>query len=167
MTIANNTAEAIHIYQASTDDIPQILHFVRELADYEHAVEEAVATPAQLQQALFGEHPSVWAILAEFNGEVSGFALYFLNFSTWTGRHGLYLEDLYVSPQYRGYGIGKALLQRLAQIAVERNCARFEWNVLDWNTPAIAFYQSVGAQPLSEWTGYRLSGDALMHFAKD
>ncbi len=155
----------LNIRPATTGDVPLILNFIRELAEYERAPEEAVATEQQLETALFTEPARVWSVICEVDGEAAGFALYFLNYSTWTGKHGLYLEDLYVSPRFRGCGAGKALLQHLAKIAVENDYARFEWNVLDWNTPAIEFYESFGARPQSEWTGYRLTGAALHAFA--
>jgi GNAT superfamily N-acetyltransferase len=151
------------IRSATTDDVPAVLAMVRELAEYEHARNEALATEAQLRAALFGEHPAVFAHIAEDDetGEAVGFALWFLNFSTWQGKHGIYLEDLYVRPYARGGGHGRALLARLAQIAVERGYGRVEWSVLDWNEPSIGFYKSLGAVPMDEWTGFRLTGDAL------
>lgn len=155
----------IQIRPATRDDTALILHFVRELAQYEKALHEVEATEAHLERALFGADPRAWSVICELDGEPAGFALYFFNYSTWTGRYGLYLEDLYVSPQYRGSGAGKALLKYLARVAVDRDCGRFEWNVLDWNTPAIAFYESFGARAQSEWTGYRLAGQALADFA--
>ncbi len=151
------------IRAATPDDVPAILAMVRELAEYERARHEVRATEAQLRAVLFGPHPAVFAHVAEDDetGEAVGFALWFLNFSTWLGRHGLYLEDLYVKPHARGEGYGRALLTRLAQIAVERGYGRVEWSVLDWNEPSIAFYKSLGAVPMDEWTVFRLTGDAL------
>ncbi|PYC68146.1 GNAT family N-acetyltransferase [Streptomyces tateyamensis] len=151
------------IRNAVPEDVPTIVELIRELAEYERAREEAQATEEQLQQALFGEQPAVHALIAEDDttGETVGFALWFRNFSTWTGSHGIYLEDLYVRPQRRGGGYGKALLTELARIAVERGYQRFEWSVLDWNEPSIGFYKSLGAQPTDGWTVYRLTGDAL------
>ena len=137
------------------------IQLVRDLATYERAPDAVKATPEQLRAALFGPQPAAYALVAETGGEVVGFALYFLNFSTWEGVHGIYLEDLYVMPEHRGTGLGKALLKSLAQIAVERGYARFEWWVLDWNTPSIDFYRRLGAVPMDEWTVYRLTGDAL------
>lgn len=135
---------------------------VRELAEYEKAPHEAKATAGQLREALFGEHPAVFAHIAEDeSGRAVGFALWFHNFSTWSGTHGIYLEDLYVRPDSRGAGHGKALLVELARICVARGYSRLEWSVLDWNTPSIAFYRSLGAVPMEEWTVYRLSGSAL------
>jgi GNAT superfamily N-acetyltransferase len=135
---------------------------VRELAEYEKALEEARATEEQLHEALFGERPAAFAHIAETDeGEVAGFCLWFLNFSTWRGVHGIYLEDLYVRPEHRGGGYGKALLTQLARICVERGYERLEWSVLDWNAPSIAFYESLGARPQDEWTVYRLTDGAL------
>jgi len=133
-----------------------------DLADYEHALAEVKATPDQLRAALFGPTPAVYALVAETGGEVVGFALYFLSFSTWEGVHGIYLEDLYVRPAQRGTGRGKALLAALAAIAVARGYARVEWSVLDWNTPSIEFYRRLGAVAMDDWTGFRLTGDALV-----
>jgi GNAT superfamily N-acetyltransferase len=142
-------------------DVPRIHQLVLDLARYERAADQVRATPEQLQRALFGPAPAVHALVAEAGGKVVGFALWFLNFSTWEGVHGIYLEDLYVEPGHRGSGLGKALLQALAEIAVERGYARFEWSVLDWNTPSIEFYRGLGAVPMAEWTVFRLSGEAL------
>jgi GNAT superfamily N-acetyltransferase len=151
------------IRPATPDDVPAILGMVRELAEYERARDEVRATEAQLRTVLFGEQPAVFAHIAEDDetGEAVGFALWFLNFSTWLGRHGVYLEDLYVKPHVRGQGYGRALLTRLAQIAAERGYGRVEWSVLDWNDPSIAFYKSLGATAMDEWTVFRLTGDAL------
>ncbi len=136
---------------------------VRELAEYEKALDEAKATEEQLAEALFGERPAAFAHIAEdeVTGEPVGFALWFLNFSTWRGVHGIYLEDLYVRPSARGGGHGRALLTELARICVERGYERLEWSVLDWNAPSIAFYKALGALPQDEWTVYRLTDDAL------
>jgi len=151
------------IRPATTDDIPAIHAMVRELADYERALDAAEATEEQLRDALFGPHPAAFAHIAEddTSGSVVGFALWFLNFSTWKGVHGVYLEDLYVRPQSRGGGHGKALLTELARICVERGYGRLEWSVLDWNEPSIGFYKSLGAVPMDEWTVYRLTGEPL------
>lgn len=153
------------IRSARAGDVPEIHRLVRELAEYEKALPEVEASEEQLREALFGARPAVFAHIAEHatadGVETAGFALWFLNFSTWRGRHGIYLEDLYVRPQLRGGGHGRALLTELARICVERGYARLEWSVLDWNTPSIGFYQSLGAVPLDEWTGFRLTGDAL------
>ena len=155
------------IREATPADVPEILAMIHELADYEEAPHEVVATPGLLREALFGPEPAVYALMAEDDetGAVVGFALWFRNFSTWLGRHGVYLEDLYVRPSHRGHGYGKALLQDLARIAVERGYGRFEWWVLDWNTPAIDFYRSIDAVPMDEWTVYRVTGDALGRLA--
>ena len=155
------------IREATPADVPEILAMIHELADYEKAPHEVVATPGLLREALFGEDPAVYALMAEDDetGAVVGFALWFRNFSTWLGRHGVYLEDLYVRPSHRGHGYGKALLQELARIAVERGYGRFEWWVLDWNTPAIDFYRSIDAVPMDEWTVYRVTGEPLRRLA--
>jgi GNAT superfamily N-acetyltransferase len=151
------------IRTATPADIPVIHALVRELADYEKALDEAKATPEQLHEALFGAHPAAFAHIAEDDttGEPVGFTLWFLNFSTWRGVHGIYLEDLYVRPQARGGGHGKALLRELARICVERGYERLEWSVLNWNAPSIAFYEALGARPQDEWTVYRLTDEAL------
>jgi GNAT superfamily N-acetyltransferase len=145
-------------------DVAQIHQLVIDLATYERAPDQVRSTPGQLREALFGPQPAAYALVAEADGAVVGFALYFRNFSTWEGVHGIYLEDLYVRPQMRGAGLGKDLLRTLAQIAVERGYARVEWSVLNWNEPSIKFYRSLGAGPQDEWTTYRLTGDALAAF---
>ncbi|MFM9829509.1 MAG: N-acetyltransferase family protein [Sphingomonas sp.] len=150
---------------ATAADVPTILHLVRELAIYERALEKVVATEALLQEAMFAKTPAAEALIAEIDGAPVGLALFFHNFSTWTGWRGLYLEDLYVTPEARGRGMGKALLKRLAAIAVERGCARFEWAVLTWNTPAIDLYRAMGAEVMEEWRTCRVSGDALTRLA--
>ena len=142
-------------------DVPAILGFVRELAAFEREPDAVEATEPMLTAALFGERPAAEAVIAEADGVAAGFALFFHNFSTWTGRRGLYLEDLYVTPAARGRGVGKALLRHLAQVATTRGCARFEWSVLDWNADAIAFYRAMGAVGQDEWTVQRVSGAAL------
>jgi GNAT superfamily N-acetyltransferase len=149
------------IRPAVPEDVPTILRLVRELAEYERALHEVKATEEDLSRNLFGPEPRVFAHVVEHEGAVVGFALWFLSFSTWLGSHGIYLEDLYVSPSVRGRGYGRALLQELARIAVERGYGRVEWSVLDWNSPAIGFYKSLGAVSMDEWTGFRLTGDAL------
>jgi GNAT superfamily N-acetyltransferase len=150
------------IRTATPADVPLIHAMVRELAEYEKLRHEAKATEKQLHEALFGERPAAYAHIAESDdGEVAGFALWFLNFSTWRGVHGIYLEDLYVRPERRGGGHGKALLAELARICVERGYGRLEWSVLNWNAPSIAFYESLGARPQDEWTVYRLTDGAL------
>ena len=150
---------------AEQGDVATILRFVRELADYERAADKVVATDELLRAALFADPPQAEALIAEVDGAPVGMALFFHNFSTWTGWRGLYLEDLYVTPAARGAGVGKALLKRLARIATERGCARFEWSVLTWNTPAIDFYRSLGAETLEEWRINRVTGDALARLA--
>ncbi|TQN30530.1 L-amino acid N-acyltransferase YncA [Haloactinospora alba] len=158
------------IRPAHRDDVPAIHQLVRELAEYEKEPESAVATQRDFAEALFGPYPAAYAHIAEHTPEdggqdaepvTAGFALWFLNFSTWTGRHGIYLEDLYVRPELRGRGYGRALLAELARICNERGYTRLEWWVLDWNTPSIDFYKSLGAVPMDEWTVFRLDGQAL------
>jgi GNAT superfamily N-acetyltransferase len=146
---------------AVEDDVPVITAMIRELAEYERLLHELDATEDDYRRHLFGERPSAEVVLAEMNGRVIGYALFFTNFSTFRGRPGIYLEDLYVSPAERGQGAGKALLRHLARLALERECARLEWVVLDWNQPAIDFYVSLGAKPTSDWTTYRVTGPAL------
>ena len=148
------------IRPAVPSDVPAILSLIRELATYERSPSSVVATEDLLTSALFGESPAVFCHVAEDGGEVVGMALWFLNFSTWLGRHGLYLEDLYVRPSHRGSGLGKALLETLVDLARERGYGRVEWVVLDWNEPAHAFYRSLGAQPLDDWTVWRLDPTA-------
>ncbi|MEU7058058.1 GNAT family N-acetyltransferase [Streptomyces sp. NPDC046197] len=158
---------AAMIRTATPADVPVIHTLIRELAEYEKAPDEARATREQLFEALFGEHPAAFAHVAQApDGEVVGFALWFLNFSTWRGVHGIYLEDLYVRPEARGAGHGKALLRELARICAERGYERLEWSVLDWNRPSIAFYESLGARPQDEWTVYRLTDGALTALAR-
>lgn len=160
--------EAVHpgVREARESDVETIRQLILELADYERSVGAVKVTADQLARALFGPQPATYALVAEAAGEVVGFALYFRNFSTWEGVHGIYLEDLYVRPEHRGTGLGKGLLRSLAQLAVDRGYARFEWWVLDWNQPAIAFYHSLGAVAMDEWTVYRLSGEALRRVAE-
>jgi len=153
------------IRPARPSDAADIHRLVRELADYERSAGQVVATEDDLRRALFGEQPAVFALIAEHDGAVAGFALWFLNYSTWTGRHGIYLEDLYVTPGLRGHGYGRALLAELARICVDRGYGRLEWSVLDWNAPAIGFYASLGAVPMDEWTVNRLTGPALLALA--
>ncbi len=155
----------INIRKATIEDAALILHFVKELAIYEKAVHEVIATEEDIKNSLFNERVTAHAVICNKGDKPVGFAVYFFNYSTWLGQNGLYLEDLYVSPESRGTGAGKALLKHLARIAVNKNCGRFEWSVLDWNEPAIQFYESIGAAPLNEWVGYRLTGDALTAFA--
>jgi len=154
------------IRDAVPDDSATIYQFIVELADYEKAKHEVIASEEDIRTSIFGPDSATKALICEVNGEPIGFAVYFFNYSTWLGKHGLYLEDLYVTPTHRGTGSGKALLQALASRAVARDCGRMDWSVLTWNTPAIDFYQSIGAKPQDEWIGYRLQGDALTNFAK-
>ena len=156
---------AINIRPATPDDAELILHFITDLAIYEKAEHEVKTDAAGIRDSLFAEGSTAHGLICENDGQPIGYAVYFFNYSTWLGKHGLYLEDLYVSPEARGLGAGKALLRHLAQLAVARGCGRFEWSVLDWNTPAIDFYESFGARPQSEWTTYRLTGQALLDFA--
>jgi len=152
----------MRIRRAQESDLDVLESFIRDLAHYERAVELAQATPEQLRRSFFGYSPRVFCDLVETEeGVAAGFAVWFLNYSTWTGTHGIYLEDLFVRPEHRGHGYGKALLVHLAQECVREGYARLQWSVLDWNTPSIDFYNSLGAQAQDEWTVYRLSGDAL------
>ncbi|RXD03479.1 GNAT family N-acetyltransferase [Sphingomonas sp. UV9] len=154
-----------HIRSATAADVGTILRFVRELAAFEREPDAVEATEATLTEALFGAHPAAEALIADGPDGPLGFALFFHNFSTWTGKRGLYLEDLYVTPEARGQGVGGALLSHLAGMALDRGCARFEWSVLDWNADAIAFYRKVGAVGMEDWTIQRMSGDALVRLA--
>jgi GNAT superfamily N-acetyltransferase len=149
------------IRSATPADIPVIRQLIVDLAVYEREPDAVKASEADLDTALFGDRPLAEAVLAELDGKAVGVALFFTNFSTWAGRGGLYLEDLFVKPEARGQGVGKALLMHLAGIAVARGYARFEWSVLDWNEPAIGFYKALGAKPQDEWTVMRVEGDAL------
>lgn len=156
---------AIVIRPAVAADSALIYHFIRELAIYERAEHEVVTDVQGIQDSIFGKESSVSARICLIDNKPAGYAVYFFNYSTWLGKRGLFLEDLYVSPEFRGLGAGKAILHHLAREALAKGCGRFEWNVLDWNTPAIDFYESLGARPQTEWTGYRLTGDALTNFA--
>ena len=152
---------AIHLRPAGPADAARVLRFIRELAEYEREPDAVQATVESLATQLAADRPPFECLLADVDGAPAGFALFFHNYSTWRGRAGLYLEDLFVSPPLRGFGVGRALLRRLGAIAVERGCARMEWQVLDWNTPAHAFYRTLGAQPMDGWTLWRLTGEAL------
>jgi GNAT superfamily N-acetyltransferase len=156
----------IRIESAQERDVPLILELIRGLAEYERMSDQVVATEAGLREALFGAQPSAEVIVAYADDRPAGFALFFHNFSTFLGRRGLYLEDLFVKPEFRRLGIGRRLLTELARIAVARGCGRFEWSVLDWNAPAIEFYKRLGARPLDEWTIFRVTGDALTRLAE-
>ena len=156
---------AVRFRQAGPEDAGVILQFIRALADYEHMSDQVVATPDLLKEWIF-EKQKAEVLFAEVDGTAVGFALFFHNFSTFLGRAGIYLEDLFVLPEYRGRGYGKALLKKLAQIAVERGCGRLEWACLDWNRPSIDFYLSLGARPMDEWTVYRITGETLQNMAQ-
>jgi GNAT superfamily N-acetyltransferase len=153
------------IRPATQADLGTIEELIRALAEYERMADEVVMDGELLRQNLFGERPYAEVLIADVDGEAAGFALFFHNFSTFVGRPGIYLEDLFVKPEHRGKGFGRALLKRLAEIAVERNCGRMEWAVLDWNEPAIGFYKSLGARPNDEWTVFRLAGESLRNLA--
>jgi GNAT superfamily N-acetyltransferase len=157
---------SLSIRAARRDDTALIFALVRELADYEKLADEVDATEDAISAALFSDAPRLYCDIAEWEGETAGFAVWFLNFSTFRGRHGIYVEDIFVRPACRGRGIGKALMVQLARRCVERGYARCEWAVLDWNAPSIAFYKSIGAKVLDEWKICRLSGDALTRFAE-
>ena len=158
-------SSSLVIRAAVIGDTDTILRFVRDLAIYENAEHEVLSTPEHVHRTIFSPGATAHALICELDGKPIGFAVYFFNYSTWQGRNGLYLEDLYVDPQVRGLGAGKALLKHLARIAVDKDCGRFEWSVLDWNTPSIEFYDSLGAKPQSEWIRYRLTGQALLDMA--
>lgn len=155
----------VNIRVATAEDAALILRFIRELAIYEKAESSVQTDEAGIRASLFGADAKAHALICEADGTAIGYAVYFYNYSTWLGRNGIYLEDLYVSPESRGSGAGKALLQHIARVAVAENCGRFEWSVLDWNEPAIKFYEAAGAKPQSEWTVYRMEGEALRKFA--
>ncbi len=153
------------ITAATPGDVPTIAGLIKALAEYERLAHEVVADDASIHRSLFGDRPVAEAAIARVGETTVGFALFFHNYSTFLGRPGIYLEDLFVLPEYRGHGYGRALLSHLARIAVGRQCGRMEWSVLKWNTPAIGFYESLGAKPMDEWTVYRLTGDALARTA--
>ncbi len=155
----------IRLRVATRDDIALIAHFIRALADYEKLLDEVRLDEGVLAEKLFGPRPYAEVLIGEINGQPEGFALFFHNFSTFEGRPGIYLEDLFVTPEARGSGLGTALLAELARLAVERDCARLEWSVLDWNQPSIGFYKALGARPMDEWTVFRLDGAALTNLA--
>ncbi len=158
---------AITIRPAVPEDVPQILVFIRALAEYEREPEAVIATEADLLRDGFGPNPFYFCLIAESDGSPAGFAFYFFNYSTWLGRPGLYLEDLFVHPEFRGLGIGKALLQRVAAIAVEKGCLRLQWQVLDWNTPAIEFYRAMDVEFMDQWRTVRIDGEALRRLADE
>lgn len=155
----------ITIRPATVDDVPLILQFIKSLAEYEKLGDHLIASEERLRAALFGPKPDAEVVIAFAGADPAGFALFFHNFSTFLAQRGLYLEDLFVKSEWRGHGIGKRLLVHLASIALERNCGRFEWTVLDWNEPAIQFYRRLGAQPLDDWSIFRVSGDSLQRLA--
>ena len=159
-------SDSLTLTMANEQDLPQILAFIRALAEYERLADAVVATEEALKATLFGERRYAECVIARWEGEPAGFALFFHNFSTFLAKPGLYLEDLFVRPELRGKGVGKALLQFLAKLATDRQCGRFEWAVLDWNESAIGFYKSIGAEPVDEWTIFRLKGEALARLAK-
>ncbi len=156
----------IHIRPAQRSDAPAIHQFIIDLAIYEKAEHEVESSIADIERSLFDQPMSSAALMCEIDGKTAGFAVYFASYSTWLGHHGIYLEDLYVSPAFRGLGAGRALLREVARIAVSQGCRRMEWSVLNWNTPAIRVYDAVGGVPQTEWTRYRLAGDALQAFAE-
>lgn len=156
---------APRIVPATAADVPVILELIRGLADYERLSDQVTATEEKLRATLFGARPAADVLLAYSGGECAGFALFFSNYSTFLGKPGIFLEDLYVKPEWRGKGTGRALLRRVAQVARERGCGRLEWEVLDWNEPAIGFYKNLGAKPMDEWTKYRVTGEALEKLA--
>lgn len=165
MTSLHADSPHVMLRPATAADTPQILAFIGELAEYEKLAHEAVAEEATLAAQLFGDRPAAEVVIADVDGQPAGFALFFHNFSTFLGKRGLYLEDLYVKPHFRGLGLGRRLMVHLAGVAVERDCGRLEWSVLDWNAPAIAFYRELGALPLDEWTVQRMTGKALQALA--
>ena len=157
----------IDIRSATPGDVPLILQFIKELAEYEKLAHKVRATEEKLRATLFGERPAAESVIASLDGAPVGYALFFANYSTWEARPGLYLEDLFVRPEARGNGIGRELLEYLARLAVERDWARMEWCVLDWNEPSIAFYRRLGAEPLDDWTVFRVTGDSLARLARN
>lgn len=168
MTVIEPAAgNSVTIRSASEQDVPLVFEMIRALAEYERLADIVVATQSGLRDALFGSHPCAEVILAHVGNRPAGFALFFHNFSTFLGRRGLYLEDLFVIPEFRGRGVGRRLLQELARVAVDRGCGRLEWAVLDWNAPAIGFYRRLGAQPMEDWTVFRMTGTALDSLAKE
>lgn len=157
----------VSIRPATRADTALICELIRDLAIYEELGDSCVSTPDVIGEALFSERPSAEVLIGELDGNAVGFALFFHNYSTFLGKKGLYLEDLFVRPEFRGHGVGKLLLQALAQVAVKRDCARMEWSVLDWNAPSIAFYSSLGAAPMKGWSVFRMTGEAITRLARD
>ena len=164
--MAESPVPNLEIRPAGPADVPVVLSLIRDLAEYERLLHEVEATEESLGRSLFGDRPYAEALIGELRGEPVAFAVYFHNFSTFLGKPGLYLEDLFVKPTARDLGIGGAILRRLARIAVERDCGRLEWSVLDWNAPALGFYKSLGAIPMGDWTIHRVTGDALRSLAE-
>jgi GNAT superfamily N-acetyltransferase len=158
---------SVKIRSAVPADLPRILQFIHDLAEYEKAPDEVELSLGDLKDSLFGVNPQVFCLISEVDNEISGFAVWHLNYSTWLGKHGIYLEDLYVDPKFRGLGHGKALLRKLAQICIENGYKRLQWWVLDWNESAIDFYKSIGAEPMDEWTVFRVSGSSLRKLATE
>jgi GNAT superfamily N-acetyltransferase len=161
------TTSIFKIRSASANDVGTILSLIKELADYERLTHEVVATEDDIRRSLFGDRPFAEALIGEYKEIPISFALFFYNFSTFTGKPGIYLEDLYVKPEYRSKGFGRKMLVHIARLAIKRNCGRFEWSVLDWNTPAIRTYDKLNAKPMQDWVLYRLTGEALAELAKD
>ena len=151
----------MHIRSARSEESAVILQLIKDLAEYEKAPDQVEATESDLKATIFGKEPKVFCDVVEVDGEIAGMAIWFLNYSTWQGKHGIYLEDLFIKPEYRGRGYGKALLVHLAKLCEEKGYGRFQWWVLDWNSPAIEFYRGLGAEAMDEWTVYRVSGKAL------
>ena len=162
---SNNSSSEILIRLAEKQDVSTILSFIKDLAEYEKLTDEVIADEESLENFLFSTRPFAEVFIAEYGMKPVGFALFFHTFSTFMGKPGLYLEDLYVKPEMRGKGVGKKLFRKVAQIALERDCGRLEWSVLNWNEPAIGFYKKLGAQAMNEWMVYRLSGDSLSNFS--
>jgi GNAT superfamily N-acetyltransferase len=156
----------IHIASATESQVPLILYFIRQLAEYEKLLHKVEADEARIRESLFGPKPAAEVLIAYLDGEAAGFAIFFATYSTFLGKPGIYLEDLFVEPKFRGQGVGKALLVYLAKLTLERGGARFEWSVLNWNEPSIQFYQRLGAEPLAEWTMYRVIGEKLEKLAQ-
>lgn len=163
----SKTEKRIFIREAESKDVSLVLQFIRDLAHYEKEPDAVVASEAMLETHLFGKHPKAFCLIAFYGQEAAGFALYFYNFSTWLGRPGLYLEDLFVRPQMRKHGVGSALLRKLARIALDHDCGRLEWAALNWNKLATDFYEKIGAEPLSEWTTYRIEGEEIERLARE
>ena len=161
------TRREVSVRAATEGDLPLILHLIESLAEYERLRDQCVATEEKLRATLFGDNPAAEVLIASIDSEPMGFALFFGNYSTFLAQPGLFLEDLFVKPEGRGKGVGHALLSSLARLAVERNCGRLEWNVLDWNELAISFYERIGAVPMDEWTTFRLTGDSLQKLANE